>query len=200
MILFQNEASIQGFLRSDLFFFIRKFLQAGTLGNIFGRAFWEVVSISADGVVWFLRLPAMNFYTPQFLLWKPSPDIVRLVAIGLVSDVLIIVALKQIFRRRRPSHHRPDFRFVGPDQFSFPSGHATRAWLIAGLVSARFAGEDGYATTHRLAATWAAVVSLGRVALGRHYVSDVICGGLVGLLVTAPLSVLIHRQFFSSAL
>jgi membrane-associated phospholipid phosphatase len=175
------------------------FLQAGTLGNLFGRVLWEVVSISADGVVWFLLLPAMNFFTPQLLMWQPSSDVVRLVIIGLASDILIIVALKQTFRRRRPAHHLQDFRFVGPDQYSFPSGHATRAWLLTGLAASRLGGEDGDAMTLRLATTWAAVVSLGRVALGRHYVSDVICGGLVGLLVTAPISVMIHRQFFSGA-
>jgi presqualene diphosphate phosphatase len=168
------------------------------MGNIFGRVIWEIVSISADGVVWFLVLPAIIFFTPHQLLWQPSPDLVRLVAIGLASDILIIVALKQTFRRRRPMHHLPDFRFVGPDQFSFPSGHATRAWLLTGLAAVRLAGEDGDATISR-ATMWAVVVSVGRVALGRHYVSDVICGGLVGLLVTAPISVMIHRHFFSGA-
>jgi membrane-associated phospholipid phosphatase len=146
-------------------------LQAGPLGNLFGRVIWEVVSFSADGVVWFLILPAIHLFAPHHHFRLPSPHAVRLAAVGLATDILIIVALKQTFRRQRPTYHRPDFRFVGPDQFSFPSGHATRAWLLTGLAAAHLAVGDGNSGPHRLAAiaTWAAIVSLGRVALGESF-------------------------------
>lgn len=49
-------------------------------------------------------------------------------------DLLVIIVLKLIFKRARPPHHQTDSRFVGPDQHSFPSGHATRVGCIVGLV------------------------------------------------------------------
>lgn len=49
-------------------------------------------------------------------------------------DLLVIIVLKLIFKRARPPHHQTDGRFVGPDQHSFPSGHATRVGCIVGLI------------------------------------------------------------------
>jgi hypothetical protein len=52
----------------------------------------------------------------------------------LLVDLLAIAVLKTIFKRARPSHHKTDFRFVGPDVHSFPSGHATRCWAMLGTL------------------------------------------------------------------
>lgn len=46
----------------------------------------------------------------------------------------MIIVLKLIFKRARPPHHQTDSRFVGPDQHSFPSGHATRVGCIVALI------------------------------------------------------------------
>lgn len=56
------------------------------------------------------------------------------VCVLLQVDLLAIVVLKLIFKRARPPHHQTDGRFVGPDQHSFPSGHATRVGSIVGLL------------------------------------------------------------------
>jgi membrane-associated phospholipid phosphatase len=102
----------------------------------------------------------------------------------------MIIVLKQIFRRKRPSYHRKDFRFVGPDQFSFPSGHATRAWLFYGLARSRILP----AKTRITIGAWAAVVSVGRIALGRHYMTDVLCGAFIGCLITAPIAAILYGR------
>lgn len=49
-------------------------------------------------------------------------------------DILAIIVMKLAVKRERPPHHQADGRFVGPDQHSFPSGHATRVWCVVGLI------------------------------------------------------------------
>ncbi len=171
--------------------------QGGLLGNFFGRFTWEVISLSADGVTWFLILPALYSLSHHRWSWKPSTSTLRVLGIALVADLLLIVALKQVFKRKRPSRHRPDFRFVGPDHYSFPSGHATRAWMLAGLAQhAAGLGSPAPAPAPHLALAWALTVSIGRLALGRHYLTDVLCGAAVGWLITLPLSLRLQSGLF----
>ena len=176
---------------------IHYYVQAGPLGNFVGRFWWEAVSFSADGVLFFLIIPAFLVIFPKRLIWHPPLFAIWLVGIGLTVDIALIVVLKQTFKRRRPVYHRPDFRFVGPDQFSFPSGHATRVWCFVGLVtSVTYAEQHMTDVLPKITVVWAALVSLGRIALGRHYATDVICGAMVGFFVTAPVSTFLFRRIF----
>lgn len=50
--------------------------------------------------------------------------------LGLVLDVVFVACLKAATRRRRPVATDDPFA-VGPDKFSFPSGHASRAFFVA---------------------------------------------------------------------
>lgn len=53
-------------------------------------------------------------------------------------DVIIVLVLKIMFRRHRPSNNHMDmFLTVSVDQYSFPSGHATRAVMLASLIIKR---------------------------------------------------------------
>ena len=97
---------------------------------------------------------------------------------ALIVDILIIAMLKLIVRRKRPAHNQMDmFATVSIDNHSFPSGHTTRAVLLA-LFFAR------HLTVPRLTEValliWSVAVCISRVLLGRHHVLDVVCGVLVG--------------------
>jgi len=125
-------------------------------------------------------------------------------------DLAIIAILKTIFKRARPSHHKADFRFVGPDKHSFPSGHATRCWSILGTLS--FLAGHSPGTTNAVSSFvvstaklqsgwllgWGLTMCLGRVALGRHYVTDVMAGSLLGRFVIAPLALSLHASLFAA--
>mmetsp|Transcript_4694 Transcript_4694/g.11178 ORF Transcript_4694/g.11178 Transcript_4694/m.11178 type:complete len:193 (+) Transcript_4694:114-692(+) len=153
----------------------------GYLGDKAARALWECVSLSADGLLWFGAAPLHLLASAG---WRVSPSLLTptasLVASGLLCDIAVIVSLKFAFKRKRPPFHKPDARFVGVDVHSFPSGHATRCWCLVALL--------GSLHPHHapLLAAWGLLVSLSRVALGRHYVSDVVAGSLVGFFCTAP--------------
>lgn len=94
---------------------------------------------------------------------------------ALLLDLLLVRVVKSLVRRRRPAQNRSDLLsafFV--ERYSFPSGHATRAALCARFLLAQLVDTDSMRV---LVVAWAALVSLSRLLLARHYVTDV-CFGL----------------------
>lgn len=89
----------------------------------------------------------------------------------------MVMALKFSIRRKRPAGEWGAI-YRNTDPHSFPSGHAARAFLIA--VMATFLGPGWLAI---LLWIWAPLVSLARVSMGVHYVSDVVAGAFFGILV-----------------
>jgi undecaprenyl-diphosphatase len=88
-----------------------------------------------------------------------------------------VMALKFTIRRRRPEGDWGAI-YRTTDPHSFPSGHAARAFLIAGVAS--LLGPPWLAVILWI---WAPLVSLARVAMGVHYISDVVAGAMIGVLV-----------------
>lgn len=89
---------------------------------------------------------------------------------ALVTSTLAVTALKALTHERRPD---------GSTHDSFPSGHSSAAFTIAGLAAA-----SAHSDTE--AALWylgAGLIADSRVTLKRHYPHDVVVGGLIGLLV-----------------
>ena len=60
---------------------------------------------------------------------------------------------------------------------SFPSSHAAIAWALAGSIWFH------HKKNALLALLAAALISVGRVLAGVHYLSDVLAGGFIGLIV-----------------
>jgi undecaprenyl-diphosphatase len=89
----------------------------------------------------------------------------------------LVLAIKFSVRRQRPQGEWGAI-YRRTDPHSFPSGHAARATLLAvlgiGLGPPIWGG---------VLVIWAPLVSLSRVALGLHYLSDVLVGALLGALV-----------------
>jgi undecaprenyl-diphosphatase len=80
-------------------------------------------------------------------------------------------------RRRRPEGEWGAI-YRKTDPHSFPSGHAARAAMLAMLAAGL--GPSWFSL---LLALWAPLVILARVAMGVHYLSDVLAGALFGLLL-----------------
>jgi len=84
--------------------------------------------------------------------------------------------LKRRFKRRRPCELlgmlQDDVRPA--DRFSFPSGHAATSFAIATVLTLAFPPLAG------VFLAMAAAIASSRVALGLHYVSDVVAGAALG--------------------
>lgn len=103
---------------------------------------------------------------------------------GLVYDIMVVAFVKAATRRRRPSlggRKNDMFITIGVDKFSFPSGHATRAVLLAFLFSQWFYPDMWLLGKIALFA-WAASVCVSRVLLRRHHILDVVGGIFMGYL------------------
>ncbi len=119
-----------------------------------------------------------------------------LYAIGVGGLALLVFGLKFIIRRPRPAGDWGAI-YRNTDPHSFPSGHAARAAMLA--VLAIGTGPVWYAAVLVL---WLPVVSLARVAMGVHYLSDIFAGMIIGilaglgLLALQPLLVLYLKFLF----
>ena len=138
---------------------------------------------SGDSWFWALGLILLWAFTND-AHWKKW----AVVLFGGVSALAVIVmALKFIIRRRRPEGEWGGI-YRNTDPHSFPSGHAARAILIAVLAAGL-----GPAWLAVLLWLWAPLVALARVAMGVHYLSDIVAGVLLGLLM-GLLSLALYTQ------
>jgi undecaprenyl-diphosphatase len=105
----------------------------------------------------------------------------RVLGILILASVTIsyevVYLLKHVVARPRPLAALPEFSaFVDAEGFSFPSGHATRAFTLAFVLSS-------YLKRHLLFYALALAVCISRVYLGVHFPSDVFAGGVIGTML-----------------
>ena len=139
-------------------------------GQRLGRTLAAVLAHSGDSWFWGAGL--------LFVIWRgePAQKVWALYMLLAISGLAaIVLAIKFVFRRRRPEGEWGRL-YRRTDPHSFPSGHAARAFLIA--VLAQVWGPE-WLTGPVL--VWAPLVALARVAMGLHYLSDVVGGALLGL-------------------
>mmetsp|Transcript_12856 Transcript_12856/g.34619 ORF Transcript_12856/g.34619 Transcript_12856/m.34619 type:complete len:219 (+) Transcript_12856:56-712(+) len=150
-----------------------------------GRAPLMMFEFSGHGVPWLL----FSAGTFAFLEGSEKDSAYCSAAlhlfVGLLTDLLFILAIKPVVRRRRPKYDTG--KQLGSvhsvDQYSFPSGHATRAFFIA--VFSTIASDRlgvGSTTLSTALLIWATAMCVSRICLGRHYIGDVLAGVVIGCL------------------
>jgi membrane-associated phospholipid phosphatase len=97
--------------------------------------------------------------------------------VGILLTALVVLGIKFSVRRQRPEGEWGQV-YRRADPHSFPSGHAARAAMLAVVALAFPPAWFG-----TLLVVWAPLVGLARVATGLHYVSDVIVGWLLGIVM-----------------
>jgi len=143
------------------------------------------VFFAHSGDSWFWGAGLLLLWVLGNSFWKQWA-IVVLVGISILA--VLVMSLKFIIRRRRPEGEWGGI-YRNTDPHSFPSGHAARAFLIAVLASGLGPGSLAL-----ILWIWAPLVSLARVAMGVHYISDIVAGFLVGIVMGA-LFLQLHQPF-----
>jgi len=138
------------------------------------RAAATVFAHSGDSWFWGLALAIVAWRGDEY--WRSWA--VHLV-LSVAALAVVVMAIQLLVRRRRPAGEWGAI-YRNADPHSFPSGHAARAALLVVLLAA---WGPGWAVP--IAIVWAPLVSLARVALGVHYLSDVVAGALLGLAAAA---------------
>ena len=139
----------------------------------------NLLSRSGEGYLHVLVLAvAWQLQSPLF----PALAVLTLTAFAL--ERCIHKLLKQSFQRPRPEQSFDGVERLGSasSTFSFPSGHSSRAFLLATALCVIFAEVAA------ISFLWAGAVGLSRVVLGVHYPGDALAGAAVGCgttLVTA---------------
>lgn len=133
------------------------------------RLIAKLLAHSGDSWFWFTVLILGWWYgVPS---WK-SRSASLLLAV-LITAVLVTV-FKYTIRRKRPvGEWGKMYRITDPH--SFPSGHAARAMMIGVLAAGLAPPWLGISMV-----IWGFLVGLARVAMGVHYLSDVVAGWLLG--------------------
>eukprot|EP01059_Diplonema_ambulator_P030929 TRINITY_DN5502_c0_g1_i1.p1 TRINITY_DN5502_c0_g1~~TRINITY_DN5502_c0_g1_i1.p1 ORF type:complete len:222 (+),score=39.61 TRINITY_DN5502_c0_g1_i1:72-668(+) len=135
-------------------------------------------------------------WTGEGYFWLPVPGLVawyynakgdvmgervwsNLLLVNLI-DIILIAGSKYFFKRQRPVYEASNKTavFLGPDMHSFPSGHTSRAWTIALVLSHLLPGTP----IPTFAFIWAITVTASRLLLGRHYIGDLLGGVVLALI------------------
>jgi undecaprenyl-diphosphatase len=145
------------------------------------RSMAIILAHSGDSWFWWAGLGLLWWLGSSF--WRSWALTVLL---SIIALAVIVLAIKFTIRRRRPEG---DWGTVyrKTDPHSFPSGHAARVVLIAMLALGMGPGWLAL-----VICIWAPLVALARVAMGVHYLSDIIAGfglgavaGLLALLISS---------------
>ncbi len=146
------------------------------LGDFKVGLFLATLGIMERAVVW-TRLSKREKGAPPLLPW-----------LGVLVAGEATGWLKRVVGRPRPAELISGLGLTVSDAGrSFPSGHATIAFALAGALSLRWP---------RARLWWlslAGLVALSRVALGAHWPSDVVVGAAIGLSFVAGFNGLEHK-------
>lgn len=132
-----------------------------------------ITYLGENGILWIL-------IAVIFLIFKKTRKCGIIILGSLVLGLIIgNLALKNIIARPRPFIADPSITLLisAPDGFSFPSGHTLSSFAAATSI---FAWDKRYGI---IALVMAALIGFSRIYLCVHYLTDVICGAILGVLI-----------------
>ncbi|XP_020281559.1 phospholipid phosphatase 6-like isoform X2 [Pseudomyrmex gracilis] len=167
MMMWQRILTMDVHATTEVVTWLEKYLPLEQL-----KIHYQLLEISCHGLPWLIiTLMLLIFEDEHFELQMN-------LLIGLLLDIAVIGTLKAIVKRKRPAPI-DDPLAVGPDVYSFPSGHASRsAYLVYFFL--RISPIALIYIPPLLA--WSFYVCMSRLLLKRHYIFDVYVGVLLGVM------------------
>ncbi len=131
------------------------------------------ISKTADGPLYLLLATFIYWYQGQDSLFLQT------LLLAFVIERPVYFILKNGFKRNRPAVALENFtsQITPSDQFSFPSGHTSAAFMVAVIT--------GYFIPVLLLPLliWSTLVGFSRVVLGVHFPTDTLMGMILGVSV-----------------
>ena len=131
-----------------------------------------VTSMGNLGIIWIAMAIAL-------LLDKPYKTIGAIIILTLIISTIVGEGIvKHMVKRVRPCNEKNNINLLisKPISYSFPSGHTSSSFAVAGVLSMYF-GEYKI-----IFMTIAFLIALSRLYLYVHYPTDVIGGIIIGML------------------
>lgn len=144
------------------------------------------ITMLGDGAV----LTVVSVAIVVWLAWRRAYRAAIAATIAIVAGKIFVPILKYGIQRPRPTE-----LYGGAEMFSFPSGHATMAMLIFGILAVLVShsmGRWGRAVVYATCGIAVIAIAYSRVYLGAHWLSDVAGGLLFGAVMTAAFAVAIE--------
>lgn len=179
-----NIKTLQTLHSFDVIAFLR-IVQWNTRRHI--RFMAHLISTSADGWYYLFVPLFVALVSPQLAL-----TVLTALVVGFALERPSYFLLKNGFKRHRPPNIIPGFESVitASDEFSFPSGHTSGAFLVVTtLMLLMPLGGHLY--------LWAVAVALSRIILGVHFPLDTVAGALLGSSLAWCAVQLVSIQFSS---
>jgi membrane-associated phospholipid phosphatase len=139
-----------------------------------GLQVFRIVTYLGDFYMWVIFTSIYSIYA--YIKSRKHLDTAIELAIFLIITTALIYFTKMVFARPRPSC--PGISAYDDDvisSFSYPSGHVSRAAGAFAILS------RGSRTKESLAIMAISLVSLSRIILGAHYLTDVVGGIFLSL-------------------
>ena len=146
-----------------------------------------VITMMGDTLV----MLALALAILAWLIWHKAYRAAYAAGFAIIAAKLFEIAIKISVQRARPG----DFSYTGAELFSFPSGHATMAAVIFGILAVLVShsmGRWGRAVVYAICAVMVVMIAYSRVYLGAHWLSDVLAGLLFGTVTMAAFGVAIE--------
>ncbi|XP_045505235.1 phospholipid phosphatase 6 isoform X2 [Colias croceus] len=152
----------------------------------------KFLELSCHGIVWLAGWLTFIWLFNNSELYQLQVNML----IGLILDIIVIAVTKAFVRRRRPI---PMNKMIpgNPDKYSFPSGHASRAVLIAFIL---MVVDPISIIFYPPLVAWVTSVAISRVLAERHYFLDIFGGIGIGILEGLLMSILWLSQSSSTSI
>jgi membrane-associated phospholipid phosphatase len=146
---------------------------------------WRTLALltahTGDSPVWAAIFAAVWFLgDPR---WRA---IVILAVAGMVITEFVVIIVKMSVRRPRPAGDLGGI-YRKTDPYSFPSGHSARAAMLS-ILSGLYCPPLVFAAI----LVWSPVMLLSRIAIGIHYVLDILAGIVLGAGLTFVVIEAVH--------